>query len=221
MPALSEKEIGLLLEPYLVLRPKSAASGNNGPVGGVVQFNQNKGLLGQLSAYLELMIRWNEKTNLTAIRRPQDMVTRHFGESLYAGLCLGDVLPTGSTLLDFGSGAGFPGIPIQLLRPDLVVTLAESQGKKAAFLREAVRVLGLQTAVWSGRVESLTSDQTFDCVTLRAVDSPDEASGVAWDRVKLGGWLLRVAAGRAPGDGPVWSMPGLDNGYVQLTKKCE
>ena len=125
----------------------------------------------QLAVYLDLILKWNAKTNLTAIRTAEEIVRRHFGESLFAGAHLGPC----ATLLDFGSGAGFPGLPIQMLRPDIAVTLAESQGKKAAFLREAIRTLSLPTEVWSGRVESMPPARQFDVVTLRAVDSMDAA----------------------------------------------
>jgi 16S rRNA (guanine527-N7)-methyltransferase len=93
----------------------------------------------QLSAYLDLLLKWNARTNLTAIRDPEEIVRRHFGESLFAGVHLAAKLSSEATLLDLGSGAGFPGLPIQLLLPGLQVTLAESQNKKATFLREAVR----------------------------------------------------------------------------------
>ena len=125
----------------------------------------------QLAIYLELILKWNTRTNLTSIRTPEEIVRRHFGESLFVGTHLGPC----ATLLDFGSGAGFPGIPIQLLRPDVQVTLADSQGKKAAFLREVVRSLGLPTEVWAGRVESMPPERQFDTVTLRAVDNMDAA----------------------------------------------
>jgi 16S rRNA (guanine527-N7)-methyltransferase len=125
----------------------------------------------QLALYLELILKWNARTNLTAIRAPEEIVQRHFGESLFVGAQLGEC----PTLLDFGSGAGFPGIPIQLLRPDIDVTLAESQGKKASFLREAVRTLGLPTEVWSARVESMPKSRQFHTVALRAVDNMNAA----------------------------------------------
>jgi 16S rRNA (guanine527-N7)-methyltransferase len=126
---------------------------------------------GQLALYLDLILKWNARTNLTAIRTPDDIVRRHFGESLFAGAHLGEC----ATLLDFGSGAGFPGIPIQLLRPDIQVTLGESQGKKAAFLREVCRDLRLSTKVFSARVETMPGDLQFDVVTLRAVDNMNAA----------------------------------------------
>lgn len=141
-------------------------------------------VMSQLEVYLDLLLRWNARTNLTAIRQPEAMVTRHFGESLFAARLISPRLKPEASLLDFGSGAGFPGLPIQLYRPDLRVTLAESQGKKASFLREVIRTLGLTTEVWANRVEAMPVAQRFDCVTLRAVDRMDDA---------LRGAVLRVA----------------------------
>ena len=135
-------------------------------------------LCAQLALYLDLILKWNEKINLTAIRSPEEIVRRHFGESLFAATHLGPA----ATLLDFGSGAGFPGLPIQLLRRDLKVTLAESRARKAAFLREAVRTLAVNTEVWSARVESMPAGRTFDAVTLRAVDQMDLAIQAAAPR---------------------------------------
>jgi 16S rRNA (guanine527-N7)-methyltransferase len=154
-------------------------------------------LYGQLATYLELLVKWNARTNLTAIRSPDEIVRRHFGESLFAAQHL-DVNHTANceTLLDFGSGAGFPGLPIQLLRPDIRVTLAESQNKKAAFLREAVRTLGLKTGVWAARVEAMPSALRFDVVTLRAVDNMEAAVAAAAPRVR-NRMLLLTTAGHA------------------------
>src|SRR5260370_9522 len=119
-------------------------------------------LLPKLSPDPDLLLKWNARTNLTAIRDPEEIVRRHFGESLFAARHLNPTTPDPSpmTLLDFGSGAGFPGLPIALLRPDLQVTLAESQNKKAAFLREAVRTLILPNVeVWDARVEALPANR--------------------------------------------------------------
>jgi len=144
----------------------------------------NEDLAGKLEAYLRLLVRWNARMNLTAVRDPAGILTRHFLESIECARSL----PAGiTTLLDFGSGAGFPGIPIALCRPEIAVTLAESQGKKAAFLQEAVRTLGISTVVHSGRAESLRNG--FDCVTLRAVDKMPEAVRAASRLVAPGGWL--------------------------------
>jgi 16S rRNA (guanine527-N7)-methyltransferase len=133
---------------------------------------------------LSLFLRWNARINLTSIREEEGILKRHFVESIACARAL----PAGtSTLLDFGSGAGFPGIPIALCRPEIAVILAESQGKKAAFMREAVRVLEISTKIHSGRAESLTSH--FDCVILRAVDKMERAVQSAANLVRPGGWL--------------------------------
>lgn len=138
----------------------------------------------QFAAYCALLMRWNARTNLTAIRDEEGILRRHFVESIACARAL----PTGiGSLLDFGSGAGFPGLPIALCRPEISVTLAESQNKKAAFLREAVRTLGLGVEVHSGRAESLS--RTFDCVTLRAVDRMERGIQVATGLVRGGGCL--------------------------------
>jgi 16S rRNA (guanine527-N7)-methyltransferase len=134
--------------------------------------------------YLALILRWSARINLTAIRDEDGILSRHFVESIVCARAL----PAGIvTLLDFGSGAGFPGIPIALCRPEIAVTLAESQGKKAAFLQEAVRVLDLSANVHSGRSETLAVQ--FDCITLRAVDKMHQAVLTAAQLVRPGGWL--------------------------------
>lgn len=159
MPVLHPVHIAELLQPYL---PQTKEV----PVD----------LYERLSLYLVLLLRWNAHTNLTAIRTPEVIVTRHFGESLFAAT----LLPAAThTVLDLGSGAGFPGIPIQLLRPDLAVTLAESQGKKAAFLQEVVRTLALPTRVLAARAETLLPEERFSTVVLRAVDRPVTALKLA------------------------------------------
>ncbi len=119
----------------------------------------------RFETYLSLILRWNARINLTAIRDEDGILSRHFVESIACARAL----PAGiATLLDFGSGAGFPGIPIALCRPEIAVTLAESKSKKAAFLQEAIRILGITAKVHSQRAELLPA--RFDCVTLRAVD---------------------------------------------------
>ena len=185
MPPLTARRIAELLQPYLY-------DGVSEPE--VVDMNQ---LTGHLEVFLDLLVRWNSRTNLTAIREPETMVTRHFGESIFAARALSPGLHLGETLLDFGSGAGFPGLPMQLYRPDLRVTLAESQGKKASFLREAVRTLGLATEVWSSRVEAMQSERKFDCVILRAVDNMESALPAAINRVGSPG-RLAILGGAEP-----------------------
>ncbi len=173
--------------------------------------NADSVLLSQLSTYLDLLVKWNAKMNLTAIREPEEMVRRHFGESLF----MARHLPECETLLDLGSGAGFPGIPIQLARPGLRVTLAESQNKKAAFLREAVRTLGLATTVWGDRAENLPAGATFDVVALRAVDNPEAALEGAWARVSPGGVIAHLTSS-VDTEGVVIAVPGSRNTVLHL-----
>ena len=158
MPTLPNDRIARLIEPYC---PEAS-----------------KLVVDQLSAYLDLLLKWNARTNLTSIREPEEIVQRHFGESLFAGLHL----PMVQTVLDFGSGAGFPGIPIQLVRPEIQVTLGESQNKKATFLREAVRSLELRSEVWADRIEDMPHDRHFDLVAMRAVDNMAAAVKAASER---------------------------------------
>jgi 16S rRNA (guanine527-N7)-methyltransferase len=139
--------------------------------------------LQDISTYIDLLLRWNARINLTAIREPEEIVTRHFGESLFAARHLFAVgtLTDGTarpTVADLGSGAGFPGIPIKLWAPGISLTLIESNHKKAAFLREVARALTLKDVdVQTVRAEEL--EATFDVVTLRAVERFDSAVAVA------------------------------------------
>lgn len=180
MVTLSESAIAALLQPYLVPPPA---------------------ILPQLSTYLDLLLKWNARTNLTAIRDPEEIVRRHFGESLFAARHLAADTPT---LLDLGSGAGFPGVPIALLHPGIKVTLAESQHKKASFLREVVRDLGLSTEVWASRAEALPPARQFHTVALRAVDNMAVAVAAAEDRAAHQ-LLLLTSATQAP------ALPGFPN----------
>jgi len=139
-------------------------------------------LLEALQRYLDLLLRWNARVNLTAVRDPEKIVTRHFGESLFAGRVLLRAGREGAaaalTLADVGSGAGFPGIPMKLFAPGIELTLIESHNKKAVFLREVVRSLGLDRAqVFCGRAEHWT--KTADLVTLRAVEQFERVLPVA------------------------------------------
>jgi 16S rRNA (guanine527-N7)-methyltransferase len=182
---------------------------------------------GKFEAYLALIVRWNARRNLTAVREESAIIERHFVECIACARAL----PGGITsLFDFGSGAGFPGVPIALCRPEIVVTLAESQGKKAAFLREAVRVLGIGAKVHSGRAEEIQGQ--FDCVTLRAVDRMDAAIGAAARLVRRGGWLAPMTTyaelakvKTARGEEFVWReptrLPGSDDRVLALGMRVD
>jgi len=180
----------------------------------------------RFESYLSLILRWNTRTNLTSVRDAEGILVRHFVESIACARSL----PAGiGTLLDFGSGAGFPGLPIALCRPEIDVTLAESQGKKAAFLQEAVRVIGVHSTVHAGRAEELRAE--FDCVTLRAVDKMAEAVDAARGLVRPGGWLallstgaqlpsLQTAAGAEFAWEPAVLLPGAADRIVALGRRA-
>jgi 16S rRNA (guanine527-N7)-methyltransferase len=143
--------------------------------------------LKQISTYVDILLHWNTRINLTAVRSPEEIVTRHFGESLFAarhlfpsadasaaakspghaGTAASAVPPSfGSApehsfdLIDLGSGAGFPGVPIKIWAPGIYLTLIESNYKKATFLREITRALTLTDVnVFAGRAEDLRPRQ--------------------------------------------------------------
>ena len=184
-----------------------------------------------ISTYIDLLQRWNARVNLTAIRNEEEVVTRHFGESLFAASrlfpeavepsILQDVPLAGSeaaerrknaahgasrgselteelapegrkkttTLADIGSGAGFPGIPIKIWRPEISLTLIESNHKKATFLKEVAHVLTLTDInIQATRAESLVPG-SFDVVTLRAVERFESILPVAASLVAPNGRL--------------------------------
>lgn len=147
--------------------------------------------LESISIYIDLLLRWNSRINLTSIRQPEEIVTRHFGESLFAARHLFPASRQTAveevSAIDVGSGAGFPGLPIKIWAPHIHLILIESNQKKATFLREVVRALTLiNVDVFAGRAadfqgrpasnkqEPLTSPKrSADLVTLRAVEHFD------------------------------------------------
>ena len=196
--------------------------------------------LDQISTYIDILTRWNARTNLTAVRTPEEIVTRHFGESLFAASHLfpahvgtgtppvpmkdapdrgsargatgtsGDGqaangqrlttndqrLKTNDRVIDVGSGAGFPGLPLKIWSPEIALTLIESSHKKATFLREVCRALTLTNVnVFPGRAEDHPPGQA-DVVSLRAVERFDSVLPVAASLVAPGG-RLALLIGRA------------------------
>jgi 16S rRNA (guanine527-N7)-methyltransferase len=126
----------------------------------------------QFFTYLELLLRWNARLSLTSIREPKQIIRRHFVECAFAAQHLpADI----ETLLDYGSGAGLPGIPFAICRPEIHVTLAEAQGKKASFLREVGRIVGIGNEIYNGRVETIPQGRLFDAVSMRAVEKMELA----------------------------------------------
>jgi len=145
--------------------------------------------LGQVSTYLELLLRWNSTPakrgiNLTSVRQPEEIITRHFGESFFLASQLFPTAPaTNLSAIDVGSGAGFPGLALKIYAPRLELTLIESQHKKATFLREVIHALTLTDInVFSGRLEDFAAEGNFpgaNLITLRAVERFAQALPVA------------------------------------------
>lgn len=129
--------------------------------------------------YLDLLVRWNKAYNLTAIRDPNEMLTKHLLDSLAMHPYF-----TQDNLADLGTGAGLPGIPLAIIRPEAQISLIESNGKKTRFLREVVRQLALKNVtVIESRAESVDQPEQFQSITARAMD---RLAGI----LKVGGHLL-------------------------------
>jgi 16S rRNA (guanine527-N7)-methyltransferase len=171
--------IAELLQPFLTGRSSTHSEPGRSPTEEAAALSS--GQLEDISTYIDILLRWNARINLTAIRDPEEIVVRHFGESLFAARHL--FPPDASAfaesavakplvrVADIGSGAGFPGIPIKLWAPEIALTLVESNQKKATFLREVVRCLTLTDIdIQNVRAEELAPRPGFDVVTLRAVE---------------------------------------------------
>jgi 16S rRNA (guanine527-N7)-methyltransferase len=164
-----------------------------------------------ISTYIDILRRWNARINLTAIRDPEEIVTRHFGESLFAARHLFPGISSASSavkafdldldsaearrltaearIADLGSGAGFPGLPIKLWAPNVALTLIESNHKKATFLREVTRALTLTDVDIQNVPAETLPPSTFDLVALRAVERLSTVLPVAASLLVPGGRL--------------------------------
>jgi 16S rRNA (guanine527-N7)-methyltransferase len=156
----------------------------------------------RLLDYQALLERWNAAYNLTAVRDPAEMITRHLLDSLA-------ILPyvQGATLADLGTGPGLPGIPLAIVAPGREILLVDSNGKKVRFLREAIRALKLEgvRAVQS-RVEDVQGQ--FDCITARAFASLADMLGWGGHLLTPGGTWLAMK-GKRPDD----ELPGMPSGF--------
>jgi len=178
--------IAELLAPYLA-RPEALSSDGSQEESAALTQEQ----LNNISTYIDILLRWNSRINLTAVRESDEIVRRHFGESLFAARYLFPQVNERQRvqIIDVGSGAGFPGFPIKLWFPQARVTLIESNQKKATFLREVVRTLILMDIdVFTGRAENYTG-ALGDVVTLRAVERFEVALPMVTGLVKPGGRL--------------------------------
>jgi 16S rRNA (guanine527-N7)-methyltransferase len=142
----------------------------------------------QIQRYSALLLLWNDKLNLTAIENPAEIISRHFGDSML-GLSF---LPEKGRLADVGSGAGFPGLALKIFRPELEVLLIEQNTKKAAFLSEAIRVVGLiGAAVLRCNYLDLPANlPKFDRITARALGDYRQLLGWARGRLNSTGQIV-------------------------------
>jgi 16S rRNA (guanine527-N7)-methyltransferase len=203
--------------------------------------------LHKISTYIDLLLHWNARINLTAVRQPEEIVTRHFGESLFAARHLfpggtsaeagfrpgqersfalpmelgshhpetvsarasaNDQPPTADDVVDVGSGAGFPGLPIKIWAPHIHLTLIESNQKKSTFLREVARSLTLTNVdVFSARAEEYTIGSA-DVVTLRAVEHFETALPIAARLIAPSG-RMAILVGSAQADAAPRLTPAL------------
>ncbi len=149
--------------------------------------------LEQFDLYARLLVEWNEKMNLTAITQPRDIVIKHFLDSILALKAV--ELPQGASLVDVGSGAGFPSVPMLILRPDLKLTLLDSLNKRLIFLEALLQELGLEATRLHARAEEAgkgAQRQQFDCATARAVAQLNKLCEYCLPLVKEGGTFLAL-----------------------------
>ncbi len=154
--------------------------------------------LAQLLAYHQLLVKWNQAYNLTAVRDPLEMVRRHLVDSLSILPYLQD-LPTGSRVLDVGSGGGMPGVMMAIMRPDLQLAMLDSNGKKTRFLSQVKLSLALSFEVLHQRLEHYQPEQGYDLISCRAFSSLPDL--VNWSQQCLqpeGAWL--AMKGQAPSE---------------------
>ena len=143
--------------------------------------------------YLALLARWNRTYNLTAVRDPQEMVAKHLLDSLAMHAYVDPLARRGGALADLGTGPGLPGIPLSIVKPGLRVTLVESNGKKARFMREALRQLGLKDArVAESRIEAFAEPGAYDAITARALATLPLILELGGHLLKPGGVLLAM-----------------------------
>lgn len=149
----------------------------------------------RFSDYMALVIEWNEKINLTSITDEDEFIIKHFYDCL---TILQKVdIPQGSSIIDVGTGAGFPGVPLKIARPDIELTLLDSLNKRLVFLNDCVlKTLGLSAEIVHGRAEECSKDESFrekfDFATSRAVANLAALSEYCLPFVKVGGVFISM-----------------------------
>ena len=217
---MDDARIAELLMPFLSDSPQRR--GHEGSASATDADGLSPGQLRDISTYIDLLMHWNARINLTAVREPEEIVTRHFGESIFAARHMFPRAKAGAApmkpgswslaptphVIDVGSGAGFPGLPIKIWAPQVYLTLIESNQKKATFLREVVRSLRLSDVeVFTGRANIFPGSKG-DVVTFRAVERFEVVLPVAAGLVGAAG-CLAMMVGDAQLGGICELVPGL------------
>jgi 16S rRNA (guanine527-N7)-methyltransferase len=172
----------------------------------------------KLARYLDLLVQWNQRINLTAVVEPRAIVARHFLDSLAIVPRLG----AAKTVLDAGSGAGFPGVVLAVARPELRVTCVESIQKKVAFIQTLKRELAPNVEPIAARLEALPPERTFDVAVSRATWDPAVWVRIGAARVAPGGVVIAMQTlEQAPLEPPAGftALPALDYTIEGVTRR--
>lgn len=153
-----------------------------------------KSIYDKLSVYSDFLVEYNKKVNLTAITKPEEILVKHFIDSI-ALLNYVDI-PEGSTLIDVGTGAGFPSVPLKIYRQDIEITLLDSLNKRIVFLNELCSKLSIDAEFIHGRAEDISKlseyREKFDFATARAVANMSLLSELCLPFVKVGGKFVAL-----------------------------
>jgi 16S rRNA (guanine527-N7)-methyltransferase len=159
--------------------------------------NLDEGQLRQFEVYGSELMDWNQRVNLTAITEPSAVERLHF---VYSLACLLSAFGDRADVLDVGAGAGFPGLPLKIARPDLELTLLEATGKKARFLEHIVVRLGLDRVhVVADRAETFAGRELFDVVVTRALAAMPALLELTLPFCRIGGSVLALKKGAGLG----------------------
>lgn len=182
----------------------------------------DEGQLGQFDCYAETLVEWNQKMNLTAITAPQEIVIKHFVDSLTLLTALD--LPQNAKVIDVGTGAGFPSVPLKIARPDIQLTLLDSLNKRITFLKELSGVLGQENECIHFRAEEAGKNpayrERYDLATARAVAHLRELSEYCLPFVRVGGTFAAMKGGEIDAElAESAKAIGLLSGRVEETKR--
>lgn len=156
-------------------------------------FDLTQTQLKQIDTYAEMLVEWNKNVNLTAILDPDEMVVKHFVDSF---LLLNHIEFRNSSLIDVGTGAGFPALPCKILQDELKITLLDSMSKRLKFLEAVCKKIGVKASILNGRAEEVAllpeHREKYDIATARAVAHMRELTEYCLPFVKVGGYFIAL-----------------------------